>query len=132
TKSIGGDLMRRPLLTLVLAGVFGAVLTVGEAQACCHLRKSRCTPACAPAPCPQPVCQPCPPPPPPPCPPPPPPCPPPSKPKHCGLSHHNAGCGHMRLSLCHRKPACPPPCPAPCPVAYAPVYATGQIHPSGQ
>jgi len=39
--------MRRTLLTLSLAGLFGAFLTVGEAQAC---HKKKCTPACAPAP----------------------------------------------------------------------------------
>jgi hypothetical protein len=132
-QALGDDNMRRSLMTLALAGLFGALLTAGEAQAC---HKKRCTPACAPAPCVQPVvqvCQPC-----------PPPCPPPvcepvcaPAPKRCGLVHRT-GCGHQRrarLSLCHKKPACPPaPCAAP--VVYAaPIaspQASGQIHASGQ
>lgn len=113
--------MRRHLLTLALAGFFGAFFTATEAQAC-HKPK-----------CPKPCAVECPPPPPPPvcCEP----CPPPA-PK-CGLIKHRGGCGHKKRfagGLCHKKPACEP---APCPVAYgAPVYAapqaTAQAHASGQ
>jgi hypothetical protein len=112
--------MRRQLMTLALAGLFGALLTSGEAQAC-HKRK--CTPACAPAPtcAPAPVCA-------------------PAK-KHCGLF---GGGGHKMFGgggLCHKKKAAcaPAPCgPAPCegPVAaYYPApspQASPQIHASGQ
>lgn len=39
--------MRRHMMILSLAGVFGLVLSAGDASACC---KKKCTPACAPAP----------------------------------------------------------------------------------
>jgi hypothetical protein len=102
--------MRRHLLTLALAGFFGAFFTATEAQACHRPR------------CPQPCAVECPPPPPPVCEP----CPPPAP--RCGLFAHRGGCGHRRLfsggGLCHRKPACEP---APCPVVYeGPVYAAPQ------
>jgi hypothetical protein len=117
--------MKRQLLTLALAGFFGAmVLSAGSASACCH-KKATCAPAtCAPV-----ACEPAPPPP----PPPPPPvveCPPPKK--CCGI------CGRkFRLfghGLCKKKAACAPTvCVTP--VAYpVPVYVapTPQAYPTGQ
>jgi hypothetical protein len=116
--------MKRQLLTLALAGFFGAtVLSAGSASACCH-KKATCVPACAPV-----ACEPAPPPP----PPPPPPaveCPPPKK--CCGI------CGRkFRLfghGLCKRKAACAPtvcvtPVSYPVPVYMAP---TPQAYPTGQ
>lgn len=100
--------MKRQLLILALAGVFGA-LWATDASACCHKKKS-----CQPTECA--VVEPCPPPPPPPV------C---EQPKHCGLFHHNAGCGHKKFGgFCHKKAACEPVAcetPAPAPV-FAPVY----------
>ncbi len=120
--------MRRHLLTLALAGLFG-VLATADAKAC---HKKKCTPACAPAPVPCVVQTP----PPAPCPPPAPVCAPAPK-KHCGLFGHKGG-GKKKGGLCHKKAA------AECaPVAYyesapvgyaAPVYAAPQASPqaSGQ
>ena len=52
--------MRRTLLTLALAGFFGATLMSSDASACCHKHKCAapaCAPApvCAPAPAPEPA-----------------------------------------------------------------------------
>src|SRR5262245_55576634 len=87
--TFGEDLMRRHLMTAVLAGLFGVLALASDASACCH--KRRCAPACPP-PCPPPVvCAPC----------PPPPCPAPCAPrKHCcfgglrlfGHRNHCGGC----------------------------------------
>ena len=99
--------MKRQLLTLALAGVLCA-LWAADASACCHKKKGCHATACV-------AVEPCPPPPPPP--PPPPSC---EKPKHCGLFHHNAGCGHKRMG-CHKKASCAPVvCETP---VVAPVYA---------
>lgn len=117
--------MKRHLLTLALAGVFG-VLAISDASACCHKKKACPTPtACAvvePCPPPPPVCEPV--------------CAP--APKKCGLFKHNAGCGHKKMGggLCHKKKAtCAPvayesPCGAP---VYGPVsYPSGQGYASPQ
>ena len=118
--------MKRQLLTLALAGVFGA-LVAADAKAC---HKKSCP---APAPCV--VVEPC--------PPPPPvcePCPPPA-PK-CGLFKHMGGSGHTKMfgGLCHKKAPVCEPVPTCAPVAYsaapAPIYAapqaTPQAYASGQ
>jgi hypothetical protein len=110
--------MRRRLLSLALAGVFG-LIAAADAKAC---HKKSCAPACPPpAPCVV-VVQPC---------PPPPPCPPPV---HCAPAPK---CG-LLANLC-KRPApvhCAPVVyAAPAPVYYsapAPVYATGQVYASGQ
>jgi len=121
--------MKRHLLTLVLTGLVGSLVLVGDAKAC-HLKKCHhaTAPTCAvvePAPCPAPppapVCETA--------------CAP--KVKRCGLFSHLRG---MRLG-CHKKAACAPApvcesAPAPCAqtVAYsvsvtysAPVYSTPQV-----
>jgi hypothetical protein len=121
--------MRRHLLTLALAGLFGAFLTA-DAQAC---HKKKCTPACAPVACaPAPVCEPCPPPPPPPvCEPCPTVCETPKK--KCGLfGGHKLKMGGL---FHHKKAACAPAAVAYTTWAPAPspqVYSSGQAHPSGQ
>lgn len=104
--------MRRTLIVLALAGLFGAFVAT-DAQAC---HKKKCAPACPPAPCvveapvcppPAPVCEPA-----------------PCAPKKC----------HFKLpkfklpSLCHKKPACEP-APVACEAAPAPVYAAAQSAP---
>ena len=118
--------MRRHLLTLALAGVFG-VLAASDASAC-HLKKCGHKPAPAPCvvvvPCPPPapVCEPV------------PVCAPTPK---CGLFKHLGGCGHKKFkmpSLCHKKAVCEPApvvCEtyAPAPVVYAAPQASAQATP---
>lgn len=106
--------MKRHLMTLLVAGFFGSLVLVGNAQAC-HKKKCTCTPPpCvvvepAPCPAPAPVCEPT--------------CAPK---KHCGLFSHFKG---IKLGGCFHKKAC---APAPCGevVAYsapaAPVYSSSQ------
>jgi hypothetical protein len=98
--------MKRQLLTLTLAGLFGAiVLNANTASACCHKNRAGCAPvACAPAPAPEPAPAPA-------------ECPPPKK--CCGLF----GGGHkFRLfGHCRRQAVCAPvTCAAPAPVWVAP------------
>jgi hypothetical protein len=50
--------MRRHLLTLALATLFGSALLVSDASACCHKRRTACVQTCVvAAPCPPPVAQ---------------------------------------------------------------------------
>ena len=109
--------MKTQLLTLALAGLFGALVAT-DASACCHKKQACPTPVtCA-------VVEPCPPPPPPVCEPV---CAP--APKHCGLFHHNAGCGHKKFGgFCHKKATC---APAPV-VCETPCYAAPVSYPSAQ
>jgi hypothetical protein len=95
--------MRRTILTGALAGVFGLLMLVGDASACCHKRRA----ACAPAPCAAPA-----------------PCVATCAPARTGC------CGHKvrhRLGLCHKKRAA---C-APAPVCYAGPMPAGQMMPMG-
>ena len=113
--------MRRHLLTLALAGVFG-VFAASDASAC---HKIRCGHTPAPCvvvePCPPPVCEPT------------PVCAPAPK---CGLFKHLGGCGHKKFkmpSLCHKKAFCAP-APVVCETTYAPapvVYAAPQASAQG-
>ncbi|QEH35812.1 hypothetical protein OJF2_43690 [Aquisphaera giovannonii] len=118
--------MKRHALALVLTGVLGSMVVVGNAEAC-HKKKCACTapapvcvvePAPCPAPPPAPVCEPA--------------CAPKKK---CGLF------SHMKMpkfgGLCHKKAACEPAPACYETVAYAapaPVYATTQapVYSSGQ
>ena len=121
--------MRRHLLILALAGVFG-ILAASDASAC---HKKKCGHVPAPTPCvvvepcppPAPVCEPV------------PVCAPTPK---CGLFKHLGGCGHKKMNiggLCHKRAACAPaqvvcetsaptyyPAPAPSPQASG--QASGQ------
>lgn len=116
--------MRRHVLTLAMAGLFGLLLTAGEASAC-H-KKARCPKPCAPVVdcCPVPACEPAPICEPAPC----------RKKARCGLFKG----GLFKGGLCRKKPKdrCPEPCPpAPCatPVYYSVVTPSGQaVYPAPQ
>lgn len=106
--------MRRHLLALAVAGLFGSLLA-SDASACCHKKKVVCaTPCAAPAPCAPAPCAPA-------------PCP---EPAPCApvKKHCFGGFKLFKGGLCHKKQACAPvvyaaPCSAPV------VYPTGQASP---
>ena len=113
--------MRRYLLTLALAGVFG-VLAASDASAC---HKKKCGHAPAPTPCV--VVEPCP-------PPPPPVCEVVAPAPKCGMFKHLGGCGHKKMKmggLCHKKAACAP-APVVCETAAPAYYATPSPQASAQ
>jgi hypothetical protein len=106
--------MRRHLMTFTLAGLFGTLLFLGDAQACCH--KKRC-----PAPCPAPVveCAPA----------------PVCAPVACAPKKKCHLFGGMKFG-CHKKAACAAPVATCAPTYYeAPAWAPApspQAAPSGQ
>jgi hypothetical protein len=110
--------MRRTVMSLAIAGLFGLVLSAGHAQAC-H-RKSRCAEPCAPvvkcAPAPickpAPVCEPA-------------PCK--KRKSGCGLLSGGLFKGHRKAKSCHKP--CAEPCGAPAcggTVHYAVAIPSGQ------
>jgi hypothetical protein len=116
--------MRRQLLTLAVASVFGLALSAASAQACCHKGHRSCgtpapcaaAPACEPCAAPVMACEPA------------PTCAPKKK---CGLFGGGGGLCHKRRNAC--APACEP-APTPCvgtvtyaaPVHYGYTYAAPQ------
>ena len=126
--------MRRHLLTLALAGLFGSLFVANDASACCHKRRTVACQTCvaapvcvvAPAPPPAPVCEPV-------------VCAP--APKKCGLfgGHKLFGCFHKQRcaapapapTICEVPLSCPAPIPTCAPCYSAPV-ASYQAMPSGQ
>jgi hypothetical protein len=102
--------MRRHLLVLTIAGLFGALVLASDASACCHRTACPTPVVCAPPP--PPVCEPvvC-------------------KPKRCGLFG-----GHKLFGCCHRPKCEPPPAPV-CevvPMAPAPIPSPQYIAPTPQ
>ena len=123
--------MRRLISMFVLTAVASVVMMAGEAQACHHWKKSKCTPACEPVACaPAPVCEPV-----PVCEPAPvvvyetvacepAPCATPKK--RCGLF----GGGLFKGGLCgKKKAACEPVVYAPAPCATPVVTYSLRLHP---
>ena len=113
--------MMRHLTTLVLTGVLGSLLLVGNAEAC-HRKRCACAApvTCAPvvtcskpAPPPKPVV-----------------CHKPVVVKTCAPKVKKCGLGGLFANLCHKKSCAPAPAPCAAPVAYAYSYST--VVPSGQ
>ncbi len=117
--------MMKHLTKLALAGTLGVFLLAGDAEACCHMNKNKCTSRCAApvvcAPAPVVYAQPA-------------PCPRPVKTACCAPRQKKCGGGGLFAGLCHKKKSCAP-APAPCTTVvynYAPTYNYGAPMASGQ
>jgi hypothetical protein len=116
--------MIRQLATLVVCGVLGSVVLVGNAEAChkrnCGHAVAVCAPPCVkPAPCYKPA-----------------PCPPAPCVARTGCLPKIKLCNFKLPTLCHKKAPCAAPAPvaacAPAPVYYSYTYAAPAAYPTPQ